>query len=185
MIPKDYKYLDHTRGGNPVLEVWQDRYGYLNIVGFRPNAGDYFTARAYDPTMGNWQGQGGYMYESVVEARTALLKGGDGPYREFDPENPLDVKQEYEAQFNWNDVDNKFLRENDHRMPGYAKGQMENSSFHYYASRGYAGNGKNYPLTEEGFEELKRDFRKANAPQRSMNVKKRETRYYNKGRSNR
>ena len=175
MIPDDYKYLHKTFDNNDVKAIYQDRYGYLNIVAYRPKVNDYFVARAYDPTTGKWQ-EGSYMWETFREANNVLLDGKDGPYYPFDVNNEMMVRNEYDAQFNWNETYNEWLKVNDPLNPDYERGQMENSGFGYYAEHGY-NDDKKYPKTIEGFREFKHDYRKYNAPQRkNFSLKGRENR---------
>lgn len=173
MIPQDYKYITRTKQGWQILSIWQDRYGYLNVVGYRPSYNDYFYARSYDPSRGNWTGQGSYMWDSFAEAEENMLSTGtDGPYTRFDVYDPKDVAFEYDAQYNWNNVDNYFLKRNNHRDPGFNERSREYSSFEYDRKRdgGYFEDGKIYSDDHEGYVEFKRDYRRQNSPWRTMNA---------------
>ena len=167
MIPKDYKYYDRTKEGYQIVARYQDRTGYLHIVAKRTT--DYIIGHHYDPTTGYW-GEGSYMYETKTEAERVLLKGDDGPFTSFDPENESDVRFEYDAQYNWNHVDKKYLRENDHRSARFDT--RPHSNFGWQRKGTYFGDGKEYPDTEMGYEEFKRAYRKRNAPQRSMSIQR-------------
>ena len=169
MIPKDYAYLGKTKQGWRVLEIYQDRFGYLNIIGYRPSHQDYFLARGYDPVNGNWSGGGVYDLDSRKEARDIIYKGRDGPYTLFDPYNEADVRFEYDAQYNWNHVDTEWLKKVNHRDTGFTT--MHHSDFDYVTKHGYDNYPRTYSYTEKDFEEFKRDYRRSNAPKRTMNAK--------------
>lgn len=169
MIPKDYRYITRTKQGYQILSIWQDRYGGLNIAGYRPQANDYFTARGYDPTTGTWTSGGAYMLDSLKEAEDIVLSGRDGPYTRFDVHDQRDVDFEYDSQYNWNHVDDKWLKSQDHRAPGFST--RKHSNFTWQRTGAYFEDGKVYEDSEEGFRAFKRDYRTRNAPQRSYSVK--------------
>jgi len=172
MIPKDYKYITKTRQGWQILSIWQDRFGYLNVVGYRSEVNDYFYARGYDPTTGRWAGGGSYMWKSLAEAEKEMLETGhDGPYTKFDAHDPMDTKFEYDAQYNWNHVDTDWLKTQDHRDPWFNMRSISHSGFKYQKDGSYFEDGKVYEDSEDGYEEFKRDYRKMNSPQRSYGMK--------------
>jgi hypothetical protein len=173
MIPQDYKYITRTRQGWQILSIWQDRYGYLYVVGYRPSANDYFYARSYDPTRGTWASGGSYMWGSLEEAEQEMLSSGlDGPYTRFDVYDPKDIAFEYDAQYNWNNVDDRFLKANSHREPGFSARSRQYSSYGYDRKRegGYFDDGKIYSDDDEGYAQFKRDYRRQNSPWRTMNA---------------
>ena len=152
-IPEDYKFLYKTAQGYVIQRTFQDRYGYLHVVAYRPGVNDYMIARAYDPTKGRWYGQGIYSFDNVFDATEHLLKGIDGPFTQFSPWNRQDVQFEYDAQHNWNEVDSEWLKKHNHRDPGF---DTEPHSI--------------YSLSKDNdmsYEEYKRNFRRENQPHRT------------------
>ena len=168
--PKDYKYLNRTKeGGYPITDVFQDKTGYLAIVFHRPSVNDWNYAKRYNPVLGVWEGGGVYCFKTREEAKRALVEylRSEGTYNVFDPNDKRDVDYEYSARYNWNYVDTDYMRNHDHRQPGFDT--MPHSSFR--AQRNGQYDGQTYPDTPEGYRALQRSFRQRNQPERSMDIK--------------
>lgn len=157
----DYKYLDHTAQGLPVLKLFQNKYGFLEVIS-KNNSG-YIVGHHYDPATGQWV-NGIYGFDRYTDA-TEYIFDNYVIRNVFDPSSPIDVRMEYAGKFNYNHTSQDYLSKHNHHDPDF------DIYDHLSPFNEYGYNGGRKPTREE-FEGYLTKYRKANQPTRSMNVKR-------------
>lgn len=157
----DYKYLDHTAQGLPVLKLFQNKYGFLEVI--TKNNSGYIVGHHYDPATGEWV-NGIYGFDRYTDA-TEYIFDNYVIRNVFDPSSPIDVRMEYAGKFNYNHTSQDYLSKHNHRDPDFdIYGHVSPFNDWYYS-------GGKKPSREE-FEGYLTKYRMANQPTRSLNKKK-------------